>query len=185
MLTRLRVSNLGGNDEFRDEMVQFSKDINRIVGAASKGFKHKGKFRWAVSALSWAAYYKNKKSKGETQGQLFLNLLDSNIFDRLRALEDTSLVKWMTKKGLEEIELEHKLYIPIHRPDMLTPENLFSKDLPQLAGGDQDVPFLLEKQDAEDAVKIRMSSPVEWMGVNWKDGSKVDGMRHHARNVII
>lgn len=47
-------------------MIQFSKDINRIVGAASKGFKHKGKFRRAVSALSWAAYYKKKKAKGET-----------------------------------------------------------------------------------------------------------------------
>lgn len=114
-----------------------------------------------------------------------MNLLDSNIFDRLRALEDTSLVKWMTKKGLEEIELEHKLYIPIHKPDTLTPENLFTKDLPQLANGDQDVPFMLEKQDSEEAIKIRMSSPIEWMGVNWTDGSKVDGMRANVKNVII
>lgn len=153
-------------------------EIGKIIGVASRTFKHKSKFRQFISFIGWMPFYFlfNRK-KGSAQGFFFMNVLNKKVFKRMNTIYEMSTYKKVLKLSSPKIEKEVKIYVTMPKEDgLISGSNLKNKKLPKMVSEDLDLPFVVEQKnyDPTEYIKIRLISTDKWDHINWKNGQLKD-----------
>jgi len=140
------------------ETTERLENFDYIVAVASKGLESPSFVKQVFNAVRFGFKYKNDKVKTADQAKFFMTVFKEDNIMRMMKFSDQSFVKAQAKKGLQKIELEKKIYIPMVEEDMITLDNLDDASYPRMLQEDMDLPckFTKSKFDMNKNVKIRI-----------------------------